>query len=40
MRESSARSADGSFETSVPARLDRLPWDRFHTLVCVALGVT
>ena len=40
MRENSARSADGSFETSVPARLDRLPWDRFHTLVCVALGVT
>lgn len=27
-------------ETSVPARLDRLPWGRFHTLVVVALGVT
>jgi MFS family permease len=40
MAESSGRSADGSFETTVPARLDRLPWDRFHTLVCVALGVT
>src|SRR5207245_3088536 len=23
-----------------PARLDRLPWGRFHTLVVVALGVT
>ncbi|MFL6795864.1 MAG: MFS transporter [Xanthobacteraceae bacterium] len=27
-------------ETDVPARLDRLPWGRFHTLVVVALGVT
>jgi MFS family permease len=27
-------------ETDVPARLDRLPWTRFHTLVVVALGVT
>ncbi len=28
------------FATSIPARLDRLPWSRFHTLVVVALGVT
>src|SRR5690349_4155676 len=27
-------------ETDVPARLDALPWARFHTLVIVALGVT
>jgi MFS family permease len=27
-------------ETDVPARLDRLPWSRFHTLVVMALGVT
>jgi MFS family permease len=27
-------------ETDIPARLDRLPWARFHTLVVVALGVT
>jgi len=27
-------------ETDVPARLDRLPWARFHTLVVIALGVT
>src|SRR3954468_1656035 len=27
-------------ETDVPARLDRLPWTRFHTLVVVALGGT
>jgi MFS family permease len=26
--------------TDVPARLDRLPWSRFHTLVVTALGVT
>ncbi|HZB89880.1 MAG TPA: MFS transporter [Stellaceae bacterium] len=26
--------------TSVPARLDRLPWSRFHTLVIAALGIT
>ncbi len=28
------------FETDVPARLDRLPWARFHWLVIVALGIT
>ena len=27
-------------ETYAPARLDRLPWGRFHTLVVVALGIT
>jgi MFS family permease len=27
-------------ESDVPARLDRLPWSRFHTLVVIALGVT
>ena len=27
-------------ETDIPARLDRLPWARFHTLVVVALGIT
>ena len=34
--------ADGAsiIETDIPARLDRLPWTRFHTLVVVALGVT
>ncbi len=30
----------GIVETDIPARLDRLPWGRFHTLVVVALGVT
>ena len=32
--------ADQSFETDIPARLDRLPWHRFHWLVITALGVT
>jgi MFS family permease len=27
-------------ETDIPARLDRLPWARFHTLVVAALGIT
>ena len=27
-------------ETDVPARLDRLPWTRFHTLIVIALGIT
>jgi MFS family permease len=26
--------------TRIPARLDRLPWSRFHVLVAVALGIT
>jgi len=29
-----------TFTTDVPARLDRLPWSRFHWLVVVALGTT
>lgn len=29
-----------TFLTRIPARLDRLPWSHFHTLVVVALGVT
>ena len=32
--------ASAIVETDVPARLDRLPWSRFHTLVLVALGIT
>src|ERR1700741_3025147 len=27
-------------ETDIPARLPRLPWGRFHTLVVMALGIT
>ncbi len=29
-----------TFETNIPARLDRLPWAKFHWLVVVALGIT
>lgn len=29
-----------TYETDVPARLDRLPWSRFHWLVVSALGIT
>jgi MFS family permease len=36
-----ATAPQGSIvETDLPARLDRLPWARFHTLVVVALGIT
>ncbi|MBN9561427.1 MAG: MFS transporter [Alphaproteobacteria bacterium] len=31
---------DAIFQTDVPARLDRLPWARFHWLVVGALGIT
>src|SRR5580658_4033280 len=36
------RAADDGevIESDIAARLDRLPWDRFHTLVVVALGIT
>lgn len=34
-------AVDGAvIETDIPARLDRLPWARFHTLVVAALGIT
>jgi MFS family permease len=29
-----------AIETDIPARLDRLAWGRFHTLVIAALGIT
>ncbi len=30
----------GEITTDIPARMDRLPWSRFHLLVVVALGIT
>jgi MFS family permease len=36
----SSLSSPDIIETDIPARLDALPWGRFHTLVVVALGVT
>lgn len=35
-----AQPSDRTVETDIPARLDRLPWSRFHVLVVVALGIT
>lgn len=35
-----APSPDSAFTTQIPARLDRLPWSRFHWLVVAALGIT
>src|SRR5436305_2508809 len=32
------RDRDDTVETDVPARLDRLPWSRWHWLVVIALG--
>jgi hypothetical protein len=28
----------GTIETDIPARLDRLPWSRFHWRVIIGLG--
>jgi MFS family permease len=33
-------SGSGSIQTDIPARIDRLPWSRFHLLLVVALGIT
>jgi MFS family permease len=33
-------AAEKTLETRIPARLDGLPWGRFHTLVAAALGIT
>src|SRR6185295_13246320 len=30
----------GPFRTDIPARLDRLRWSRFHTLLIAALGTS
>jgi MFS family permease len=35
-----ATPATKCIETDVPARLDRLPWSRWHLLVVIALGIT
>jgi len=39
-RPDAPRPAAPLVESDIPARLDALPWGRFHTLVVVALGVT
>ncbi len=39
-RAKAQAQAQAIVETDIPARLDRLPWSRFHTLVVAALGIT
>jgi MFS family permease len=36
----SVRTVGEIVATDIPARLDRLAWNRFHTLIIVALGIT
>jgi MFS family permease len=38
--EAPGKSQAEVFETDIPARLDRLPWSRFHWLLVIALGIT
>jgi MFS family permease len=35
---STERGERGTIETRVPARLDRLPWSRFHWMIVIGLG--
>ncbi len=34
------RADHGAVSSDIPARLDRLPWSRFHLLILIGLGVT
>lgn len=34
------QARNGSIMTQIPARLDRLPWSRFHLLILFGLGIT
>jgi MFS family permease len=40
LRNSVVAISSALVDTTIPARLDRLRWGRFHTLVVVALGIT
>src|SRR4051794_17486445 len=40
MATATAMQTDRPFRTDIPARLDRLPWSRWHWLVVIALGIT
>ena len=39
-RQRMTLAAGTRFETTLPARLDRLPWSSWHWRVVVALGIT
>ena len=38
-RSNRDQEPDGSIRSLIPARLDRLGWSRFHTMLVIALGV-
>ncbi|MGF6396185.1 MFS transporter [Pseudomonas plecoglossicida] len=40
MTTTTAPAQERVYCTDIPARLDRLPWTRFHTLLVMALGIT
>jgi len=40
VREPTDSTDERHYATDIPARLDRLPWTRFHTLLVFALGIT
>jgi MFS family permease len=40
VREQDRVAEDQVIETDIPARLDRLPWSRWHTRIIVALGTS
>jgi MFS family permease len=40
MSAATSTRASGVVSTLIPARLERLPWGRFHVLVIAALGIT
>ncbi|HET7581024.1 MAG TPA: MFS transporter [Bacillales bacterium] len=40
METGTSNRGNGIFRTLVPARIDRLPWTRFQTLILVALGIS
>jgi hypothetical protein len=37
---SDASAGTSTVESRIPARMDRLPWSRWHWLVIAALGIT
>lgn len=40
MSTATLAAPERTIETDIPARMDRLPWSRFHWLILFALGVT
>ena len=40
MSETVAATEPRAVRSLIPARMDRLPWTRFHTMVVVGLGVS